>query len=140
MISKERVKHMTKLAQYDGRDARAHKRIAGYFRKDYISMEMMKSFLAGTIAFGLLMALWALYDLEQIVSEINKTDLTTFIVGIILRYALFMAVYMVVTYVIYNGRYTRGRKELKEYYHRLKKVNGLYRDEENMPSADDWEV
>lgn len=140
MISKERVKQMTKLAQYDGRDGRTRKRVETYFRKDYIAMELMKSFLSGTVAFCLLLGMWALYDLEQIIEEINQSDLMAFVVGLGIRYALFMAVYLVVTYIIYNGRYTRGRKELKDYYHRLKQVNGLYQDEENMPSADDWEV
>lgn len=139
MISKERVKYMTKLAQYDGKNTRNTKRVETYFRKDYIAMELIKSFLAGTVAFFLMLGAWALYDLEQIIDEINQSDLMSFVVGMAIRYVLFMAVYLVLTYIIYNRRYTRGRKELKEYYHRLKQVNGLYRDEENMPSADDWE-
>lgn len=140
MISKERVKYMTKLAQYDEKDHRKRQRFADYFRKDYVAIEMLKSLVAGTAAFCLILGIWALYDMEQIMDEINRMDLIPFVTWIVIRYVAFMAVYLAVTYIVYNRRYTRGRKELKEYYARLKKVNKLYQEEETMPGADDWEV
>lgn len=140
MISKERVKYMTKLAQYDEKEQRTRQRFANYFRKDYVAIEMLKSLVTGTAAFGMILVVWALYDMEQVLEEINRMELIPFVTGLIIRYVAFMAVYLAITYIVYNRRYTRGRKELKEYYARLKKVNKLYQDEESMPGGDDWEV
>lgn len=140
MISKERVKYMTKLAQYDEKDQRQRQRFADYFRKDYVAIEMLKSLVTGTAAFCLILGVWALYDMEQVMQEINRMDLIPFVTWIVIRYVAFMAVYLAITYIVYNRRYTRGRKELKKYYARLKKVNKLYQDEEGMPGGDDWEV
>ena len=55
-------------------------------------------------------------------------------------YLVFLAAYLMITYIIYNRRYTKGRKQVKEYYNRLKRVSSLYREEENISNTDDWEV
>lgn len=53
MISKERVRHMTKLSEFENEESKACQKATQYFRRDYVAMELIKSFFAGTIAFGL---------------------------------------------------------------------------------------
>ena len=65
MISKERVRHMTKLAEFENEESKACQKATQYFRRDYVAMELIKSFFAGTIAFGLLFVLWLFYDMEN---------------------------------------------------------------------------
>ena len=71
MISKERVRHMTKLAEFENEESKACQKATQYFRRDYVAMELIKSFFAGTIAFGLLFVLWLFYDMENLVKKIN---------------------------------------------------------------------
>ncbi len=49
MISKERVRHMTKLSEFENEESKACQKATQYFRRDYVAMELIKSFFAGTI-------------------------------------------------------------------------------------------
>ena len=80
------------------------------------------------------------YDMENLVKKINDMDMIGFGIRIVMVYLVFLAAYLMITYIIYNRRYTKGRKQVKEYYNRLKRVSSLYREEENISNTDDWEV
>lgn len=140
MISKERVRHMTKLSEFENEESKTCQKATQYFRRDYVAMELIKSFFSGTIAFGLLFVLWLFYDMENLVKKINDMDMIGFGIRIVMVYLVFLAAYLLITYIIYNRRYTKGRKQVKEYYNRLKRVSSLYREEENISNTDDWEV
>ena len=118
MISKERVRHMTKLAEFENEESKACQKATQYFRRDYVAMELIKAF-AGTIAFGLLLCC-GFYDMENLVKKINDMDMIGFGIRIVMVYLVFLAAYLMITYIIYNRRYTKGRKQVKEYYNRLK--------------------
>ena len=113
MISKERVRHMTKLAEFENEESKACQKATQYFRRDYVAMELIKSFFAGTIAFGLLFVLWLFYDMENLVKKINDMDMIGFGIRIVMVYLVFLAAYLMITYIIYNRRYTKGRKQVK---------------------------
>ena len=80
------------------------------------------------------------YDMENLVKKINDMNMIGFGIRIVMVYLVFLAAYLMITYIIYNRRYTKGRKQVKEYYNRLKRVSSLYREEENISNTDDWEV
>lgn len=132
MINEERVKELYEIAAYDACSEEKNRQMGMYYRSDYISKEMMKSVFTGTIAFALCIVLWGLYDMQNILESINSLDIVAVAVAFIIRYILFMAVYLVITYVVAYRRYSRGRKELKTYYGHLKKVNKLYDREEKL--------
>lgn len=132
MLNQERVCEMTKMAVFDQREGRECKPMIQYFRKDYISKEILKSFVTGTAAFCIIAVMWILYGAEKLVDQLNTMDIQGLVVNGILCYAVFMAVYFLVTYIVYHARYSRGRRKVKEYYGHLKKVNKLYRQEEQV--------
>ena len=140
MISRERVRHMTRLAEYENREGETYKKVTQYFRRDYVAMELIKSFITGTIAFCLILLMYLLYEMENLAEQINSMDIMGFGIGIIIWYLVFIALYLFATYVIYNIRYSKGRKHLKIFYGRLKKISSLYLDEEKNQNIDDWEV
>ena len=45
------------------------------------------------------------------------------------------------TWVIFNMKYTEGRRKVKKYYNHLKKVNQMYEREERLRTSDhkDWD-
>lgn len=126
MISKERVKHMTKLASFEEGDGKKYRKMTQYFRGDYVSLEIIKSFITGTIAFFIMVGLWGFYSLDSLMENLKNMELTGFAMSIVLFYLCFMACYLLLTYVIYNIRYTRGRKMIRLFYNRIKKINRLY--------------
>ena len=132
MISKERVRNMTKLAVYDAGEGKRTEKMTRYFRRDYVAMEMIKSFFGGTIAYGLLLFLWVVYEMETLENFFKELDVTEFAVVAVLVYVLFIVLFLLITYIVYNKRYTAGRKQLKQYYRGLRKVHALL-DQEGIP-------
>lgn len=130
MLNQERVGEMTRLAIFDQQKGTKYKPMAQYFRKDYIAKELIKSILTGTAAFCLIVFLWGVYGAQDLIEQINTIDLKQLAVRAAMIYAGFMACYLGITYAVYYGRYTRGRHEIRRYYMHLKKVNQLYRRDE----------
>lgn len=139
MISKERVRHMTKLAAFEEREGKKYHKMTQYFRRDYVGLELIKSFFSGTLAFGLILMVWAVCGAEELMNRVNQMNLVMLGIDLIIWYLIFLAVYLLATYVIYNIRYTRGRKKIRLFYNRLKKVSRLYESESGQSNMEDFE-
>ncbi len=126
MLNEERVILMTKLASYEAGEGKKNVKIGNYFKGDYITIEMMKTFVYGTIAFVLGFGLYILYDFEVFMQDIYKMDLFTFIQNLVIYYLVFIVLYGIASYFIFSHRYKQVRKNLKRYYHNLKKLMLLY--------------
>ncbi len=126
MLNEEKVILMTKLASYEETEGKQNEKIGNYFRGDYLAVEVMKSLLYATIAFGLGFGLYVLYDFEVFMQDIYKMDLFTFIQNVLTYYIVVVVVYAMVTYLVYSFRYKKARKDTKRYYHNLKKLSMLY--------------
>lgn len=130
MLNQERVQEMTKMAMFDQKEGRIYAPVIQYFRKDYVAKEMLKSLLSGTIAFGIVVALYGLCHVEELLEQLNAIDVRQVVMQMLLCYGIGMAVYLCVTYVVYFMRYKTGRKKVKKYYMHLKRVNKIYQEDE----------
>lgn len=141
MVNEERLRHMIKMASFDAKDGKACKPMIQYSRSDYVSLQMIRSFIAGSIAFALLVGLWALYSMDALMQMINSMDIPAFIVSIVIKYVIFMLIYLMATYLVSQVKYTTGRRKVKKYYNNIKKVNKIYEREEKLKSTGnkDWE-
>ena len=126
MLNEERIILMTKMASYEENEGKKNVAIGNYFRGDYISMQVLKSVISGTIAYAVIFALYILYDFENFMQEIYKMDLIVFAKNVLILYGICIVVYGVIAYLVYSYRYSRARKSLKSYYNNLKKLNSLY--------------
>lgn len=141
MVNEERLRHMIKLSQFDQNDGKRCKPMMQYARKDYISLQLIGSFVTGTISYGLLLGLWALRSIDDLFAKINEIGIRGSVTALILFYVAFMALYLGATYIIFNVKYTDGRRKVKKYYGSLKKVNRMYEREERLKStsSSEWE-
>ncbi len=130
---------MTRLAAFEAHEGKEERRIRQYFRGDYVSLEMLKSFLMGTIAFAIMLLMWGIYQMDYLLENINKMDLIGFGTEILIKYLILMSVYLIITYVVYHMRYARGRRQLKIFYGRLKKVSRLYESESKSGNLEDFD-
>lgn len=141
MVNEERLRHMIKLAQFDQNDGAACKPMTQYARKDYVSLQMLKSFVTGSLSYVLVFGLWALHSLEGLFQMISGMEIKAVVIALALSYAVFMVIYLGATYIIFCVKYTQGRKRVKNYYANLKKVNQMYEREERLKATadSDWE-
>ena len=126
MLNEERIKLMTKMAAYEADEGKKNVAIGNYFRGDYIGLQVIKSIISATIAFVIVFGLFDFYDFEVFMSDIYKMDLLGFGRTVITAYLIFVAVYALISYMIYTYRYAKARKSLKMYYNNLKKLAYLY--------------
>lgn len=132
MINEERVKELYKAALYDSKDQEQHRQVGKYFRSDYISKELLKSFFSGTIAFGLMFVMWIVYHMEELLEQINSLDFVQMGITVGVFYVVFMLLYSFITWAVYQLRYADGRKELRKYGEHLKTVNKMYVREDKL--------
>lgn len=130
MVNEERIKLMTRMAAYEKEDYKKNKNIISFFRSDYISMQMLKSIIYTTITFGIVFALYVLYDFELFMKDIYQMDLFQFAKSVVIIYLIFLGIILLVTHVVSLYRYNRALQKTKIYYANLKKLSYIYGEEE----------
>ena len=130
MVNEERIKLMTRMAAYEKEEHRKNKKIVSFFKSDYISMQMLKSIVATTIAFAIMFGLYVLYDFEVFMKEIYQMDVFEFAKSVIIIYLIFTGIILVITYVVSLYQYNRALQSTKLYYMNLKKLSRIYGKEE----------
>ena len=111
MINTFRLLKMIRLSRYEEGEGGEDLRVCGYYRSDYIGLQLIGTAVLTTVAFGLIAALAVLYDIEGFLDIIGDLDLTAVITLAVVVYAFLMAAYLIITYAIRG--YERELKELK---------------------------
>ena len=130
MLNEEKVILMTKMAAFIDREGKENDAINNYFRSDYIGFNIIKSVISATIVFGIVVATYALCNIEFILANLYNTE-SLLAIGrrFLVYYLLLVGVYSLVSYVIYSYRYSKMRKSMKAYYADLKKLARIYEKE-----------
>ena len=106
MVNEQRLHSMIKIAKFDANDGKRCKPMIQYARKDYVALQLLK----------MMLGLWVLYSMDALMEQINKMDFVKAATTLGLLYGIFMVIYLLATYIIFNMKYTYGRKKVKKYY------------------------
>ena len=132
MVNEERIKQFYKIATYEQNEEKKNRKIGQYYKSDYISRQMVGSIFTGTIAFACFAFLWMLSSWEDVLESINNLEIVGIAIEMIIYYLIFMALYLVVTYIVYSVRYDAGKKKMKKYIADLKRMQKMYEREEKL--------
>ena len=105
MLNENKIKMMTKMAIYEKNEGRQMIKNSRYFKGDYVAFGVLRTLIATTFAYIIMVILYVLCNLEKLVADINSLDYAA--VGKRLR--------------IYHSR-----KGLKKYFSRLNKLERFY--------------
>ena len=125
MVNEEKVRLMTKLAVFEENKGKKTLSIGDYYRSDFISKNLLSGFIAGTIAYFLLFAIWALHEGENLVQSLLELDFGHIIFLVIVFYGIFMVLYLTICYLVGDYRYRRSVKSLKAYKKALKRQENM---------------
>lgn len=117
---------MTRLASYEVNEGKKDISIINYFKGDYIGFQVLKSVIAATISFFALFGVYVFYNFEELMQDIYKMDLLGFGKSVVIMYLCVVGAYGVITYVLFAYKYSKAKKNLKNYYSNLKKLAGMY--------------
>lgn len=126
MLNKDRIILMTKMASYENTEGKQNIEIGKYFRGDYLTIQLFKSFIVSSIGFWIVFGLYFLYHFETFIAEIYEMDLIAFAKNVLIYYAVTVIGYGIISYLFYSYRYAKAKKNLKYYYYNLKKLGLMY--------------
>lgn len=129
-MNEERIRLMTKLAAYEQGRGQEDMAINQYYRRDYVAMQMIKTFVCSTIAFGILILLYVLYQMDALTALLYQMDYHSYLVRLVVWYVVFTIVFQAIAFAVSTYRYRRAHREQKQFLNRLKKVVRLRESEE----------
>ena len=125
MINEEKVILMTKLQAYEDKEGKKTFSILKYFRSDYISLQLLKGFVAITLCYGMIMGLWMLSHMEDILSSLNTMDYGAFVMLVMGRYGVVLLIYLLFVYIHAAITYTKARREGRRYHKNLRRIKSF---------------
>lgn len=127
MLNKDRIILMTKMASYENTEGKQNIEIGKYFRGDYLTIQLLKSFVIATVGFLIVFGLYFLYHFEEFVADIYDIDkLVAFAKNALIYYVVTVVGYEIISYLFFSYRYAKAKKNLKYYYYNLKKLGLMY--------------
>lgn len=126
MINEEKVILMTKMASYEANEGKKYLSVCKFFRSDYISLQILKAILSGTLAFCIVVGMAVLYDVDTLLKDLYKLDLIQTAKDLAVVYLVTVGLYVVIVYFVAVYRYNRARQSLRTYYGNLKKMAKYY--------------
>lgn len=131
MINQEKVRDMTLMAAYEDGDGEKEIQVSTYRKKDYVALQLVKSFFFGTIAYAIMLVFW-IAKAEDFLADIDSMDtITSVLVRLLIIYFVFLAVYMVCSFFIARKQYNTCKKHSKAYLRRLRRVCRSYSADED---------
>lgn len=130
MINEEKVLRMTKMASYEAKEGKKDKAVAGYFKGDYIGMQLLISFLVITAAFLAVCAAYLGLNFEEVMENIYSLDLVEAGKHVLKIYLAVLAGYLGITWLVYRARYIRARKHLNVFMEYLNCLDDTEEEDE----------
>ncbi|MCP1108690.1 hypothetical protein [Ohessyouella blattaphilus] len=129
MIDKRKVQLLTKLSMYEKNEGKEDIKVSDYYRKDYISYNVIAQLLWMTLAYVMI---WALVALIILQGSKENLDLTLMIILGLLAlggYLILLLVYGIGSYQFYSKKHARARHRVKQYNNGLIRLLRIYERE-----------
>ena len=136
MLNEEKVKSMTKAAAYEKGPEKKNIEISSYFRADYLGLQMVKSAVAYTVAFVIIVALWATGRMEELMLMISRAEYLENLIKILsILFVSGLVLYESAIYVYYSSKYQKAKRSLKGYHSHLKQIHKFYETQESADTS-----
>ena len=100
--------------------------VTRYFKSDYIGSHLIRSFITYTFTCLMFVAIWILYQIEDIFNSMDISILLFSAKYIGILYLIGLVLYLLVTLIVYSKRYNMASKSLKVYQAKLRRLEKNY--------------
>ena len=97
-----------------------------YFRSDYISGRILRSFFAYTVCFILCALMWVLYSMERLLNVMELDEVVGAAKAGAVLYAAGLVLYLIITWLVSSKRYEYARRGMRVYIAKLKRLEKRY--------------
>ena len=126
MLNIEKITLMTKLSLYEQKNGKKEIKSSKYFKSDYISSKLLRSFFSYTLSFLLGIVLWVLCDIEKWLNVMWIESLIELGMKVGAIYLAGLVVYLIISLCIYARRYDYASRGMKVYMAKLKRLDKRY--------------
>lgn len=126
MLNKDRVMLMTRMASYEAGEGKKHMNVVRFFKGDYIAVGILKAVICATLSFAMILGLYIYYSFDVFMENMYDMDILAFVRDILIKYAWFTGIYVLITYIVCTIRYNISRRKLKRYFKNLKVLKQMY--------------
>jgi len=138
MLNNKKIRLMTKLAIYEKEDGKEDIRLGRYYRLDYVRYQLLKTIVAVTFGYLILVLLTILYNVEYLIAEAVHLDYAAIGRTMLGIYLILLFTFGGLSCIGYTIKYNRSRKKLAKYYQMLKRVRKIYREEKELAGGREW--
>ena len=125
MLNERKIRLMTKTAIYENGKGKEDLQMHKYSGSDYVRFNMLKSFLAATIA-AILIALMIMgSELEVFMNDVLKMDIGKLARELLVLYIVFVVIYVIFSLIFYQQKYHRANKRIQRYNQNLQKIAAI---------------
>lgn len=121
-----KIRRMAKIEQFIEKESDDHLKTARYYRSDYLGLQLIRNFFLVTIGYLLVMALYFLRHGMAMLDHLYIQDIGRMALSWIAGYIIVLAVYTLLTYMIYSLRFAKAQKMERFLDHQLEKMQEKY--------------
>ncbi len=140
MLNDRKIRLMTKLALYERKEGKEDIKLSKYYRTDYVRLQVLKTVVAVTFSYILILLLIAIYKLEYLIDQavvLDYAGIGKMILGI---YIVVLTAFVLAVLVGYSIKYRKSRKKLSKYFRMLKRLKHIYNVEDGLIEEDEEET
>lgn len=129
MLDEKRIRVMTRLALSEEKHGKENFNIGKYYKSDYIRYSLLKTVLAVTVGYVLILGMVALYHTEYLIAnavKLNYKAMGMYALGI---YLVLLILYSGVTVITASVKYAKAKRFEKKYGNVLGILRKLYEDD-----------
>lgn len=131
MLNETRVKHMVQLAMYENKDSADEFKASSFYKKDYISFNMLWSIIWMTIAYIIVAILFVLAKLDYILEVMSMQLLITWTGYAIGAYLLLVILYISLSRRFYRKKHAKAYHRVNRFKEGLEMLEEMYQEEES---------
>lgn len=129
MLDKRKIRLMTRMALYEQGEGAEDMKISAYYKKDYVSMKMIATFIWTTIGYACAMLLILAWGMTGWMEELNFSLLLMLAGVVILGYLALLIITLLVTSRVCGRKHRDARMRMKRYNHGLLQLMKMYEKE-----------
>ena len=129
MLNEKRVKHMVRLASYESKYGTEDIKVSTYFKNDYVSLNLIFTFIWTTISYVALVAILGLSYMDLLLDNLTMTRIIYIGGAVIGIYIAVLVASLIFARWYYKKKHLRARKHIKVYRGDLEKLDSIYEQE-----------
>ncbi len=123
MIDAKKVRMMTKLAVYEDGPGKEDLKIHGYEEGNYVNIQMIKTIIAVTVGYGLIIFLYCLRYYSDVASKGFDVPFGEIFLPCAVGYVIVLILSIIYSRRLYRERFRQMEIRLKEYEENLENLS-----------------